>query len=215
MRPATVLRVKWQAYRNQVSMTAPLETSRLVLRRWHISDIQPFAEMNSDPQVMEFFPRTATFEQTATMVHTIETAFAEDDFGLWAVTLKDTGKFIGMVGLCKPKFEAHFTPCVEVGWRLDKHYWGKGFASEAAEEALRDGFERIGLTEIVSMTSMLNERSMRVMERIKMTRNPEDDFEHPLVQDGHPLKPHVLYRLTKADWEAQKRSGAGDSTKNP
>lgn len=196
-------------------MTAPLETSRLVLRRWHISDIQPFAEMNSDPQVMEYFPRTATFEQTASMVHTIETAFSEDDYGLWAVTLKDTGKFIGMVGLCKPKFEAHFTPCVEIGWRLDKNYWGKGFASEAAEESMRDGFERIGLTEIVSMTAVLNQRSMRVMERLHMKRNPADDFDHPMLDDGHPLKPHVLYRLTIEEWKAHQLQKAGNSTKTP
>lgn len=181
-------------------MTRFLETPRLILRRWKAEDVEPFATLNSDPEVMEFFPKTSDLAQTIAIIDNIETGFNENDYGLWAVEIKDTNEFIGMVGLCKPQFEAHFTPCVEVGWRLGKQHWGHGYATEAAEEAMRDGFEQVGLAEIVSMTAVLNKRSMRVMEKLKMKRDPADDFDHPMIDDGHPLKPHLLYKLSESDW---------------
>jgi RimJ/RimL family protein N-acetyltransferase len=152
--------------------------------------------MNSDPEVMEFFPKLYDLQQTVDIINRIEGALDELDFGLWALELKKTNEFVGMVGLCRPRFEAHFTPCVEVGWRVARHHWNQGYATEAAQESLKDGFQRIGLTEIVAMTAAGNQRSMRVMEKLHMTRDPADDFPHPLLEDGHPLQLHVLYRLT-------------------
>ena len=164
-----------------------LQTSRLILRQWKESDIESFAAMNLDPQVMEFYPRTFTIEQTMEMVKNMETNFKKDKFGLWALEIKATGEFIGYVGLGCPQFKAHFTPCVEIGWRIARKCWGNGLVPEAAKEAIRDGFERLNLPEIVSLTAAINKRSIRVMEKIGMKRNPDDDFLHPLIEDGHPL----------------------------
>ena len=184
---------------NQCMQTS-LRTARLILRRWKQPDIKPFAAMNSDPEVMEFFPSVLSLEQSVDMVKSIEDRFDKEGYGLWAVEIEDTGEFVGFVGLSQPKFDTHFTPCVEVGWRIARRHWGKGYAPEAAKEALRDGFERLDLSEIVSFTAALNNKSIRVMEKIGMRRNAEDDFLHPLVEDGSPLKPHVLYRLSRDQW---------------
>ncbi|HEY9712034.1 MAG TPA: GNAT family N-acetyltransferase [Chroococcales cyanobacterium] len=181
-----------------------LTTARLLLRPWKPSDQEPFAELNADSRVMEFFPRRLTAKETSDFIARIQLGFEECGFGLWAAELAKTGEFIGFIGLWSPRFEAHFTPCVEIGWRLAHQYWGQGYAPEGAKEALRAGFEDFGLKEIVSMTATLNERSMRVMEKIGMTRNQADDFLHPVLEDGDRLKPHVLYRLSKEDW--QKRT---------
>jgi RimJ/RimL family protein N-acetyltransferase len=180
-----------------------LKTKRLILREWKDSDLEPFAALNSDPEVMEFFPKTMTLDETAAMIDRIKARHAEDGFCLWATEEKETGDFIGFVGLGRPLFEAKFMPCVEIGWRLARSYWGKGYAPEAAIEVLRDGFENYGLDEIVSFTAALNSKSIRVMEKISMCRNPDDDFDHPNVPDGHHLKPHVLYRITQRDWRAK------------
>lgn len=134
------------------------------------------------------------------MVENIESGFDLEGFGLWAVEIKASNEFAGFVGLSRPKFEAHFTPCVEVGWRLARLHWGKGYAPEAAAAALRDGFERLSLAEIVSFTAAINKKSIRVMEKIKMKRNPDEDFLHPLVAAGDPLRLHVLFRLSYRDW---------------
>jgi RimJ/RimL family protein N-acetyltransferase len=129
------------------------------------------------------------------MMARMEEHFEKHLFGLFAVEEKESGVFIGFTGLSIPRFESHFTPCVEIGWRLDKAYWGKGYATEAALSVLAAGFDRLGLEEIVSFTSLLNQRSIAVMERLKMTRNPSDDFEHPALPEGHPLRKHILYRI--------------------
>ncbi len=174
---------------------APLiKTDRLLLRRWREADLHPFAELNQDDLVMEHFPQKLTHQESNAMVERIERAFEENGFGLYAVELSANEEFIGFVGLSVPRFEASFTPCVEIGWRLAQKHWGYGYAPEAAEAVLADGFERVGLKEIVSFTATCNKNSMRVMEKIGMTRKPEDDFLHPSLADGHPLKPHVLYR---------------------
>ena len=169
------------------------------MRRWRNTDIVPFADLNANQLVMEFFVDTLSTEQTITMVQKIEEEFENKSFGLWAAELKSTGKFIGFVGLHEPKFEAHFMPCVEIGWRLAREYWGKGLALEAAKEVIKDGFARLDLAEIVSFTASINTRSIRVMERLGMKKNPQDDFLHPSITDGHILSPHVLYRLSKGD----------------
>ncbi len=178
-------------------MAPGLATDRLVLRRWRESDLAPFAALNSDPVVMEHYPSPLSRAESDAMVARIEAHFAAHDFGLFAVEVRDTGEFIGYVGLWPTDFDAAFTPAVEVGWRLARTSWGHGFATEAARAAVVDGFERLGLDEIVSFTALLNERSWCVMERLGMRHDPADDFDHPKLPPGHRLERHVLYRLRR------------------
>jgi ribosomal-protein-alanine N-acetyltransferase len=173
-----------------------IETARLRLRPWRDADLEPFAALNADPRVMEFFPKQLSREQSDAVATRIRIHFVQHGFGLWAVELPASAPFIGFVGLSVPSFEAHFTPCIEVGWRLAYEHWGRGLASEAARAALEFGFSSLGLAEIVSFTTRTNQRSMRVMERIGMTRRPEDDFNHPALAEDHPLRRHVLYRTS-------------------
>lgn len=177
-----------------------LTTPRLLLRAWRDSDREPFATLNADPRVMEFFPSVLDRAASDATVERIEAHFAKHGFGLWAVELPGIAPFAGFVGLMIPSFTAAFTPCVEIGWRLAREYWDHGYASEGARAVLDFGFDRLALDEIVSLTAVGNQRSRRVMERIGMTRTADDDFDHPLVAPGHPLCRHVLYRLSKARW---------------
>jgi ribosomal-protein-alanine N-acetyltransferase len=170
-------------------------TERLLLREWRDTDLDAFAAINADPVVMEFFPETYTEERTQRFVERIRERWTELGYGLWAVERKDTGAFIGYVGLWPATFPAHFTPAVEVGWRLAADQWGYGYATEGARAALTYGFDTLGLEEIVSFTSALNLRSVRVMERLGMRRDAAEDFEHPNVPEGHPTRAHVLYRI--------------------
>lgn len=170
-------------------------TERLRLRPWTPDDRAPFAALNADPRVMEHMPALLDARESDAMADAIEAAMGEQGFGFWAVERRDTPGFLGFVGLGRPRFDAHFTPCVEIGWRLAFEHWGHGFATEAAREALRVGFEELGLDEIVSFTSVGNTRSSRVMEKLGMRRDPAEDFDHPRVPDGHALRRHVLYRI--------------------
>ena len=172
-----------------------IETARLRLRPWRDADLEPFAALNADPRVMEFFPKRLSREESDALATRIRDRIDQRGFGLWAVEVPGLAPFVGFVGLAVPSFEAHFTPCVEIGWRLAYEHWGQGYASEAALAGLDFGFSQLGLTEIVSFTSTVNTRSMRVMERIGMTHAPEDDFDHPALAEGHPLRRHVLYRI--------------------
>ncbi len=172
-----------------------LTTSRLLLRRWRDEDREPFAAMNADPEVMLHFVHPLGRTESDALIDRIETRFEADGFGLWAVERIEDGAFLGFTGLAVQTFEAPFTPCVEVGWRLARAAWGHGYATEAAIAALRFGFFEACLEEIVSFTSPLNVASVRVMERLRMHRDPADDFDHPRVPAGHPLRWHVLYRL--------------------
>jgi RimJ/RimL family protein N-acetyltransferase len=176
-------------------MTDTLGSSRLLLRRWRVEDRAAFAALNADPQVMEFFPHPLTRAESDAMVDRIEAHFDENGFGLWAVEVPGVSPFIGFTGLSIARFPAPFTPCVEVGWRLAAAYWGHGYATEAARLACDHGFEAVGLAEIVSFTAATNVRSRAVMERLGMRRDPGEDFDHPRLPDGHPLRRHVLYRL--------------------
>ncbi|MGZ3711529.1 MAG: GNAT family N-acetyltransferase [Bdellovibrionota bacterium] len=171
-----------------------LETERLLLRRWKASDAEPFSLLNSDPIVMEFLLGQLSREESDAMIGRSEAHFEQYGFGPWAVELKSTGALLGFTGLMCPKFETSFTPCVEVGWRLAREYWGRGIATEAARAALAFGFQA-GLQEIVSFTVAANIRSLAVMERLGMKRDLRGNFDHPRVPEGHPLRPHVLYRL--------------------
>ncbi len=170
-------------------------TERLLLRGWRDEDRDAFAAMNADPEVMRHFHDTLTREQSDTMLDRMQTAMESQGWGLWALERLDTGDLIGFTGLAVPTHDLPFNPCVEVGWRLARPAWGHGFATEAAREALRVGFDEVGLAEVVSLTSVGNTPSRAVMERIGMTRDPAGDFEHPAVPVGHPLRPHVLYRI--------------------
>ena len=172
-----------------------LETERLRLRDWRPSDRKPFAEINVDPRVMEFFPKLLTREESDAMVERIEAHFRTHGFGLYAAELRESRRFIGYIGLHEPAFEAHFTPCVEIGWRLASDVWGLGLATEGALAVARHGFENLGLDEIVSFTVPANHRSIRVMEKIGMARDAGGDFDWPDLPVGHRLGPHVLYRL--------------------
>jgi RimJ/RimL family protein N-acetyltransferase len=172
-----------------------LDPPRLKLRGWRDDDREPFAAMNADPVVMEHFPAVLTRRQSDELVEKIEAGFEANGFGLWALEVRESGEFIGFAGLSVPGFEAHFTPAVEVGWRLARSAWGSGYATEAARAALRFGFEEAGLEEVVSFTTVDNDRSRAVMERLGMSRDPGDDFDHPGLPVGHPQRPHVLYRL--------------------
>lgn len=179
------------------------ETERLLLRTWCESDREPFAALNADPAVMEFFPATLDRAASDRAIDNWMAKFAERGWSNWAVEIRETGKFIGFVGLSVPHRPLPFSPCVEVGWRLARRYWGFGYASEAARGCLRVGFERLRLPEIVSFTALLNLRSRAVMERIGMY-NAHADFEHPALPEGHPLRPHCLYRLTDDAWRRRQ-----------
>jgi RimJ/RimL family protein N-acetyltransferase len=172
-----------------------IQTPRLVLRPWRDSDRPPFAEQNADPIVMRFLLNVLTREASDAYVDAIEQHFAATGFGKWAVEAPRVAPFIGAVGLRYVKFEASFTPAVEVAWRLHRRYWGHGYATEAARAAIEDGFTRVGLAEIIALTTLGNIPSMRVMERLGMTRTIE--FDHPAVPEGHPLRRHILYRLAR------------------
>ena len=174
-----------------------IETDRLRLRRWEPKDLIPFANLNADPRVMEFFPASLTPEETKAMFVSLTERFDKHGFSFWATELKSTGEFIGFVGLNVPGYNLPFSPCVEIGWRIAFAHWGKGYAQEAADSSLRYGFKVLKLKEIVSFTTVGNARSCRVMNRIGMRRDPDGDFLHPRLPEGHALRPHVLYRIDR------------------
>jgi RimJ/RimL family protein N-acetyltransferase len=170
-------------------------TERLVFRDWRESDREPFRRMNADPRVMEYFPACQTAEQSDESLARLEAHAARHGFTFWPAELRETGEFAGFIGLARTPFETHFTPCVEIGWRLLPEFWGRGLATEGARAAARWGFERLGLEEIVAFTAVENQRSRRVMEKLGMVYDAADDFDNPGVPDGHALKRHVLYRV--------------------
>ncbi len=153
--------------------------------------------MNADLRVMEHFVAPLSRSESDAFVKRIQDHFVEYGFGLWAVEAPDVSEFVGFVGLSVPRFEAHFTPCVEIGWRFAFDYWGRGYATEGAEACLRFAFSEVGSEEVVSFTVPANVRSLRVMEKLGMRRDADGDFDHPGVPAGHPLRQHVLYRLSR------------------
>ena len=178
-----------------MSELSVLTTPRLILRHWREADIETFADLTADPRVMEHFQKTLSREESDAMAERVRGLFDEQGFGLWAVEVPGVADFVGFVGLNVPTFETHFTPCVEVGWRLAYEHWGRGYATEAARRALNFAFDELDLEEVVSFTVPANVRSRGVMERLGMTRSPDDDFDHPVLPEGHRLRRHVLYRI--------------------
>jgi RimJ/RimL family protein N-acetyltransferase len=189
------LRSSGTLYYLTVSQLDARRTERLLLRRWRPADRAPFAELNADPRVMEYFPAALSRDESDALADRIDAHFGAHGFGLWAIEIPDAAAFAGFCGLSVPTFAAPFVPCVEIGWRLAADHWDRGYATEAARAVLAIGFDTLALSEIVSFTTAGNTRSRRVMERIGMHHNPSDDFDHPGLPHRHPLRRHVLYRI--------------------
>ena len=177
-----------------------LKTEHLILRPWRPSDTEPFTAMSQDPEVMAHLLAFASQEAIASWIQRQVDHFEKYGFGFWALESRETGEFMGATGLLRISYEAHFTPAVEVGWRLARRFWGQGYVPEAARSALSFGFENLGLSEIVANTVSANHNSRRVMEKLGMVRDPADDFDHPLVPADSPLRRQILYRLTRENW---------------
>lgn len=177
-------------------MTTIIETERLILRTWKKEDAETYFQINQDPMVTEFLPKALTMEQVNDFILSVNQHQTKHGYTLWAAELKETGELMGFIGLNYTDWESHFTPAVELGWRLGSPYWGKGFATEGAKASLAYGFKQCDLKEIVSFTVPGNVRSIRVMQKIGLIRDLNGDFEHPKLSISHPLSKHVLHRLT-------------------
>lgn len=179
-----------------------LSTERLLLRQWRPADHEPFAALNADPVVMEHFPAPLDRAQSDALIAREETRIDQRGWGLWAVEVVASARFIGFVGLAEVDLGFDWTPAVEIGWRLARSAWGRGYATEAATAALAHAFEVMGLQEVVSFTATTNTPSQAVMRRIGLRLHPASPFDHPRVEAGHVLEEHVLYHLTATDWRA-------------
>ena len=181
-----------------------IETERLYLRQWQASDFATFADMNADPEVMQYFPKLLTPKVSDIIANKCQQLIADNGWGLWAVSLKvdeeNSGDFIGFVGLNDTHANMSFAPAVEIAWRLSKEHWGQGYATEAARASLNFAFTELGLEEVVSFTAVINKRSQLIMQRIGMT-DTQDNFYHPALKSTHPLAEHVLYKISRQQWE--------------
>ncbi|MGE6441810.1 GNAT family N-acetyltransferase [Psychrobacter sp. NPDC078409] len=177
-----------------------IETERLYLRQWQASDFAPFAEMNANPEVMEYFPKLLTTSMSNAIAKKCQSLINDNGWGFWAVSLKETDTFIGMVGLNHTHADMPFSPAVEIAWRLHNDYWGLGYATEAARASLNFAFDTLGLDEVVAFTAVINKRSQLVMERLGMT-NTQENFFHPMLESNHRLAEHVLYKTTRQQWK--------------
>ncbi len=175
-----------------------LQTERLRLRQWHAQDLPAFAALNADPEVMRYFPATLSRAESDAIALRCQSLIEERGWGFWAVEERSSGAFAGMVGLHTPDAALPCSPCVEVGWRLARAHWGKGYASEAAAASLRFAFTTLGLEEVVSFTALQNLRSQAVMQRLGMRRD-EATFQHPALPEGHWLAEHCLFRINEAN----------------
>jgi 3-dehydroquinate dehydratase/shikimate dehydrogenase len=177
-----------------------IKTKRLVLRPWKKEDLEPLSRLNANPQTMEFLVNPLTPEESIVRLDLYTQHLNNHGWGLWAVSAPGVSDFMGWIGLWPISFDAHFTPAIEVGWRLLPEFWGQGYATEGAKASLQYGFDTLHLDEIVSITVPSNIRSKRVMEKLGMHTEPKDDFDHPKVPEGHSLRKHVLYRLERTEW---------------
>lgn len=178
-----------------------IQTERLVLRQWCSADLDPLSRMNADPRVMEYFQSVLMQEESSALLQRAYNHIEEHGWGKWAVALKETGEFIGRIGLEDVDFHISFSSNLELGYRLAFEHWGKGYASEGASAVLKYGFNYLNLNEIVAFTPVQNLRSQLVMERIGMHHDPRDDFDHPKLPKNHHLQRHVLYRISHQDWQ--------------
>ena len=182
-------------------MIGPIATERLILRQWKENDLFPFYKLNSDPEVMEFFPALLSREESDEFASEIRLRIDENGWGLWAVEEKKSKQFIGFVGLNQPRIELPFNPCIEVGWRLSKEYWGKGYAAEAGKKALEYAFDVLAINEVVSFTATINKRSEAVMQRLGLV-NAHGNFNHPAIPPHSQLCEHILYKISLEQWRA-------------
>lgn len=199
------------AHRIEASWSQPIEiiamplietcTERLLLRAWRDSDLPALAALNADAEVMRHFPAPLDAEQSAQLLTRIRAHFDQHGFGFWALERRDSGELIGVTGLAHVGFDAPFVPAVEIGWRLARAHWRRGYAREAARAALAVAFERLALDEVLSFTVPANLPSQAVMSAIGMRRDEAGDFLHPKLPAGHPLQPHVLYRIQREEWQ--------------
>lgn len=180
-----------------------LETKRLFLRKWKQSDLKKFAELNLDPEVMEYLPTISSEEESNQLADKIISRLSENSWGFWAIETKDDHSFIGFVGLNEPKYELPVKPCVEIGWRLARKYWGNGYATEAGKASLAFAFNNLDVNEIYSFISIANKRSQAVMERLQLV-NIHSNFDHPSIPFDSQYREHVLYKIDKEDWVASQ-----------
>lgn len=173
-----------------------IETPRLILRDWRDGDVEAWVAINADPRVTEFFPHVYTRKRSEASAAAIREDLARNGFGWWALEVRGGPSFIGSIALQEVPFQAPFTPANEIGWRLGFEYWGRGYATEGARAALDFAFKQLRWAEVVAFTAASNVRSQRVMERLHMTHDPRDDFDHPKIEPGHPLRRHLLYRIS-------------------
>ncbi len=181
-------------------MTTTIETKRLTLSTWEDDDAKAYFNINQDPKVIEYLLGSLSMEQVRDFISMVNTCQNNYGYAFWAARLRITGELIGFIGLNYVDWPAHFTPAVEIGWRLGSQYWGQGLATEGALATLDYGFNQCQLPEIVSFTVPANRRSMRVMEKIGLKRDLEGDFAHPKLATDHPLSRHILYRLMKDEF---------------
>jgi len=177
-----------------------IETDRLILRTWLDSDLQLMLAINQDLKVMEYFPGLQDLKATTNFITKVNNHFDKHGYSRYATIRKDTSEFIGFIGLLIADFEAHFTPATEIGWRLSSKHWGKGFATEGAKAVLDHAFRELKIPEIVSFTAEGNAKSIKVMQKIGLRHNANDDFDHPKLDNTSQLKRHVLYRLSKEEY---------------
>jgi RimJ/RimL family protein N-acetyltransferase len=188
-----ILRTRMQTSEQNRPPRNPVHTEEIVLRQWRDSDLEPYAAMNANPEVMRYFPAPLNRAETAASLQRVRRAIDERGWGLWAVDVD--GEFAGFAGLNVPTFSAPFMPCVEIGWRFHRKFWGRSLAYRAARAALSFGFESLKLAEVVSFTAATNLRSRRLMERLGLEHEADGDFDHPSLPEGHALRRHVLYRI--------------------
>lgn len=187
-------------------MTKTLETDRLILREWKKEDRQPFARMNGDPMIMEYMPRALDEKASNKLADRFAEHFEKHGYGLYACERKEDGAFMGFVGLDNVSIDVPFAPAVEIAWRLDYEYWGKGYATEAARRVLDHAFGELKLKEIVAFSVHDNTRAIQIMEKLGMSRDMKGDFDYPALRKGHPLGAFVLYRLSRKDYLAHKKA---------
>ena len=182
-------------------MIEPVEikTQRLLLRQWRTEDLEDFASLNSDPEVMKYLPKALSVDESNNLADKIINLISENGWGFWAVETMDENSFIGFVGLHEPKYDLPVKPCIEIGWRLAKKYWGSGYATEAGNASLEFAFKNLNLNEIYSFTSVANKKSQAVMERLKLV-NTNYNFDHPSIPVNSQYREHVLYKIDKENW---------------